>query len=61
MISDISTIAVALPGYSKSSSNKLLPLSNKEVKNLAATKEYIEFLENLVESLKAAGALAEMQ
>ncbi len=31
----------------------LLPLSNKEVKNLAATKEYIEFLENLVLSLKA--------
>ena len=53
MMSDVSTIAVALPGYSKSSSNKLLPLSNKEVKNLAATKEYIEFLENLVESLKA--------
>src|SRR5574344_977038 len=50
MRSDISTIAVALPGYSKSSSNKLLPLGNKEVKNLAATNEYIEFLENLVES-----------
>ncbi|MGH2277910.1 alpha/beta hydrolase [Aliarcobacter sp. ERUVET-7] len=53
MMSDVSTIAVALPGYSKSSSNKLLPLGNKEVKNLAATKEYIEFLENLVLSLKA--------
>ncbi|QKF58713.1 alpha/beta hydrolase family protein [Aliarcobacter lanthieri] len=52
MMSDISTIAIALPGYSQSSSNKLLPLGSKEVKNLAATKEYIEFLVSLVEALK---------
>lgn len=53
MMSDISTIAVALPGYSKSSSNKLLSLGNKSVKNLAAKKEYVEFLGSLVEDLKA--------
>ncbi|RXI24823.1 alpha/beta hydrolase [Aliarcobacter trophiarum] len=52
MRSDISTIAVALPGYSKSSSNKLISIGNKRSKNLAATKEYVEFLATLVESFK---------
>ncbi|RBQ32242.1 alpha/beta hydrolase [Arcobacter sp. FW59] len=52
MMSDISTIAIALPGYSQSSSNKLLSIGNKKVKNLAATKEYIGFLASLVEALK---------
>lgn len=50
--SDISTLAIALPAYSKSSSNKLLAIGNKKVKNLAATKEYVEFLGVLVENLK---------
>lgn len=52
MISDLTTISVALPGYSSSSTNNLLPLASKEVKNLAAKKEYVEFLNQLISSLK---------
>lgn len=52
MRSDISTIAVALPAYSKSSSNKLISIGSKSAKNLAATKEYVEFLAALVEAFK---------
>ncbi|NVJ53423.1 MAG: alpha/beta hydrolase [Campylobacteraceae bacterium] len=52
MITDLTTIAVALPGYSDSSTNNLKPLASKEVKNLAAKKEYVEFLGSLIESLK---------
>jgi predicted esterase len=52
MSTDISTIAVALPGYSKSSLNKLKSIGSKEYNHQAATKEYVEFLEKLVLALK---------
>lgn len=49
---DVTTIAVALPGYSKSSSNNLKSLANKKAPNQAGKKEYIDFLQALVEGLK---------
>jgi len=52
MNTDITTIAVALPGYSNSSTNHLNSLSHEGDSNLAATKEYIVFLEDLVKQLK---------
>ncbi|MDD2697567.1 MAG: alpha/beta fold hydrolase [Arcobacteraceae bacterium] len=53
MATDTITVAVALPGYSKSSSNKLKSLiKGAKDKPLAATKEYIKFLEELVVALK---------
>ena len=52
MSTDISTIAVALPGYSKSSLNKLKSIGSKEYNHQAATKEYVSFLEKLVIALK---------
>ena len=52
MSSEITTLAVALPGYSKSSSNKLKYIGSKTDKNLAATKEYVDFFVELVEALK---------
>lgn len=50
--SDITTVAVALPGYSGSSTNKFKSLGSKEVENLAARQEYIDFLADLIEKLK---------
>lgn len=52
MSTDITTIAVALPGYSQSSTNKLQSLSHDSSKNLATKKAYIEFLSKLVSALK---------
>lgn len=53
MATDTITVAVALPGYSKSSSNKLKALIKGEKnKPLAGTKEYIHFMEELVIALK---------
>lgn len=52
MQTDITTIAVALPGYSGSSTNHLQALSNEKIKNQAATKPYIDFLAELVKVLK---------
>lgn len=52
MATDITTIAIALPGYSNSSTNNFKALSHNGTKNLAAQKEYIEFLSNLVKKLK---------
>lgn len=49
---DLTTIAVALPGYSNSSTNNFEALAHEGVKNLAAKKEYIEFLSKLVEAFK---------
>ena len=49
---DLTTIAIALPGYSKSSTNKLLSLASKKKKNQAATKEYVIFLGEVVKALK---------
>ncbi len=52
METDITTVAIALPGYSNSSTNRLNPLSHKTNKNLAATKEYVLFLGKLIIALK---------
>ena len=52
MRTDVTTIAVALPGYSGSSTNNFSSLSHNGVENLGAKKEYVEFLGELVKSLK---------
>lgn len=52
MATDITTIAVALPGYADSSTNNFQALSHNGTKNLAAKKEYIKFLSELVTKLK---------
>jgi len=52
MATDITTIAVALPGYADSSTNNFQALSHKGIKNLAAQKEYISFLSDLILKLK---------
>lgn len=52
MNTDLTTIAIALPGYSKSSTNNLLSLADKKKKNQAATKEYVEFVGEVVKVLK---------
>lgn len=52
MMTEITTIAVALPGYSGSSTNNFEALIHKGTKNLAAQKEYIAFLSDLVQKLK---------
>lgn len=49
---DVSTIAVALPGYSNSSTNRFPALSHEGVNNLSANKDYINFLGDLVEAFK---------
>lgn len=49
---DLTTIAVALPGYSNSSTNKFKALAHEGVKNLSSNKEYILFLGELVNALK---------
>lgn len=49
---DITTIAVALPGYSGSSTNNFTALAHEGVKDLAAKKEYVLFMGELIESLK---------
>lgn len=52
MLTDITTVAVALPGYSGSSTNHFQALSHDKTKDLAAQKEYIKFLDALVKALK---------
>ena len=52
MNTGITTVAVALPGYSGSSTNNFQALAHNGTKNLAAKKEYIEFLGDLVQKLK---------
>lgn len=52
MSTDITTIAVALPGYSNSSTNNFQALSHSGEENLAAQKNYISFLSELVKRLK---------
>lgn len=52
MNTDVTTIAVALPGYSHSSTNNFTALAHEGVKNLAAKKEYVEFLGKLIYELK---------
>ncbi len=53
MSTDITSIAVALPGYSKSSTNKFGALIGQNGKpSLAADKEYIVFMTDLIIELK---------
>ena len=52
MNTDLTTIAVALPGYSNSSTNKMKSLANKTEKFQAGKKEYVVFLGNLIKDLK---------
>jgi len=51
MNTDITSIAIALPGYSKSTTNKLKDLTHGGAS--VYTKEYINFMAALVEALKA--------
>lgn len=50
MNTDITTVAVALPGYSNSSTNTLKDLNHGG--NSVYTKEYINFMASLIEALK---------
>jgi len=52
MNTDFTTIAISLPGYSKSSTNNFTALSHKGVKNLAAKKEYVLFVGEVIKKLK---------
>jgi len=53
METDLSTIAIALPGYSGSSANHIQALThNKNALHTAATKKYIDFLATLLKDLK---------
>jgi len=53
METDITTVAVALPGYSGSSTNHIQALThNKNAIHMASTKAYIEFLAILLKDLK---------
>ena len=53
MDTDITTIAIALPGYSNSSTNNLQALThNKNALKMASSKEYINFLATLLKDLK---------
>ncbi|MDD2356696.1 MAG: alpha/beta fold hydrolase [Thiovulaceae bacterium] len=52
MLTDTMTIAVALPGYSGSSTNHFTALSHDKTNNLAAQKKYILFLDELIKALK---------
>ena len=52
MQTEITTVAVALPGYSGSSTNKFTALSHNSNESLGAKKEYVEFLGELVSALK---------
>lgn len=52
MNTDKTTIAVALPGYSKSSTNNLLSIDNKVYKHQASNKAYVKFLGDLMKGFK---------
>ena len=54
MDTDITTVAIALPGYSKSTSNTIKALKNSNMRAVeyASTKKYIEFLASLLTKLK---------
>ena len=52
MITDVTTVAVALPGYSGSSTNKFKVLAHEGVKNQAAREDYIRFVGELIKALK---------
>jgi predicted esterase len=50
---DKTVIAIALPGYSKSSTNKLLAINNKAYDHQASNEDYITFLNHLMNALKS--------
>lgn len=52
MITDYTTIAIALPGYSNSTTNSFPSLDNDKIKNLAAKEEYVRFVAQVVKKLK---------
>jgi len=52
MATDITTVTFALPGYSKSSSNKLQMLAKGGKTPLAITKGYVTFIGDVVATLK---------
>ncbi len=52
MNTDITTVAIALPGYSGSSSNAMPALEHEAKPSPSATKEYVEFLGQMVEAFK---------
>jgi predicted esterase len=51
-VTQITTVAVALTGYSGSSTNNFHSLGYNKQENLGAQKKYIEFLSDLVKKLK---------
>lgn len=53
LATDITSIAVALPGYSNSSTNNFKALSHKGTENLAAQKDYLNFVSKLIEALQS--------
>jgi predicted esterase len=52
MSTDIKTVAISLPGYSKSSTNRFESLHWKGVGPLSAQKEYIDFMVDVVSKIK---------
>lgn len=52
LTTDITTVAVALPGYSGSSTNIFKALSHKGSIHLSAQKEYLDFVAKLIMALK---------
>ena len=54
MNTDITTVAIALPGYSDSSTNNFNGLLEKNTNRISiiGTKQYITFMSNLVKALK---------
>ena len=52
MITDYTTVAVALPGYSNSTTNTFPSLDNDKIKNLAAKEDYVRFVAEVVKALK---------
>ena len=49
---DITTVAIALPGYSGSSTNYFQALSHDKAKSSAYTKKYVDFLSKIIEKLQ---------
>lgn len=52
MITDYTTVAVALPGYSNSTTNSFPSLDNDKIKNLAAKEDYVRFVADVIKKLK---------
>lgn len=52
MITDYTTVAVALPEYSNSTTNSFPSLDNDKIKNLAAKEDYVRFVADVIKKLK---------